>query len=210
MLAGAGQVLGAVVDADSTEAALEGLQADIELRGDLDRCLGQSADQKQLRGANLLGQLHLGRGLLVCASDLHRHGYLALLAADGHAVPLAVVQLGRQLKLLAPPAAHHQDQLSVLEDERHVVLGLLLAARGQEEHAVRIEGAEVEAQVEVALPEVALQQFQLRVAIDVVAKLEGIRLVGVAADLEESNVIGPGLSERVLELNSPRRLCVSF
>lgn len=63
------------------------------------------------------------------------------------------------------------------------MLGFLLAARRQIEHAIGIEGAEIKAQLKVALPKVSLRQLQLRIAIKLVAKLEGIRFVGVAANL---------------------------
>lgn len=98
-------------------------------------------------------------------------------------MPFAVVQFGGQQQLLAPPSAHDQHQLTILEQQGDIVLGLLLAARRQIEHAIRIERAELEAQLKVALPEVTLGQLQLRVAIELVAELEGIRFVGVAADL---------------------------
>lgn len=157
MFAGSGQVLGVVVDADPTEASLEGLQPGVQLRGDLDGGLGQPADQQQLGGPDLLGQLHLGGGLLVGAPDFYRHGHLPVHTPDGDPVPFAVVQLGGQLEFVPPTTAHHQDQLAVLEEEGHIVLGLLLAAGGKVDHSVGIERPEVEAQPEVALPEVAIR-----------------------------------------------------
>lgn len=45
MLARPCQILCAIVDAESPQTALEGLEAHIELRGHLDRCLGQATDQ---------------------------------------------------------------------------------------------------------------------------------------------------------------------
>lgn len=68
------------------------------------------------------------------------------------------------------------------------MLRLLFGSWSDQQHSVRVEGAEVEFDEEVLLPEVPRPVLDQRETALSVAVLERIRLVRVAAHLEESRL----------------------
>lgn len=65
------------------------------------------------------------------------------------------------------------------------MLRFLLGARRHQEHTIRVEGAEIEFNQEVLLPEVSRAMLDQGVTVLSIAVLEGIRFVRVTSHLIE-------------------------